>query len=118
MSSEEQRQGPLILSYYFLEHTRIFVFIFSFFVDAVLSSRLSVNFLEVVEMSLKNTVDFLVIFLLIVDMASASEVYSSIAELERLYLKEQQVGQRLEKYLDLVKKQMTTVDQYVMPGIR
>lgn len=61
-------------------------------------------------------VDCLVILLFIVGLGSASDMYSSVAELERLYLKEQQVGQRLEKFLDLVKKQMTTVDQYVKPN--
>lgn len=54
----------------------------------------------------------LVIILLIVCSANASDMYSSIAELERLYLKEQQVNQRLEEYLNIIKKQTTIVDQY------
>lgn len=55
----------------------------------------------------------LVILLLIGDMALASDMYSSVAELERLYLKEQQAGLKLESLLDLIKKQTTAIDQYV-----
>lgn len=48
---------------------------------------------------------------LIVDWTLASDMYSSIAELERLYLQEQQVSQRLEKYLNLVKKQTAVIEE-------
>ncbi|XP_046639382.1 prolyl 4-hydroxylase subunit alpha-1-like [Daphnia pulicaria] len=46
-------------------------------------------------------------------MALASDMYSSVAELERLYLKEQQAGLKLESLLDLIKKQTTAIDQYL-----
>jgi hypothetical protein len=55
----------------------------------------------------------LLILLLIGGMAFASDTYSSVAELEQLYFKEQQVGQRLESLLDLIMKQTTAIDQYV-----
>jgi hypothetical protein len=64
-------------------------------------------------------VSLLVILLLIGDTAFASDMYSSVAELERLYLKEQQAGLRLESLLDLIKRQTTAIDQYVkLPFVR
>lgn len=52
------------------------------------------------------------IFLLTVDMASATDMFSSIAELERLHEGEQQVAHKLEQYLNLVKKQTDVVERY------
>lgn len=59
-------------------------------------------------------VPWLVIFMLMADIVSTSDMYSSVAELERLYLKEQQVGQRLENFLDLIKTQTAAIDQCVI----
>lgn len=48
------------------------------------------------------------------DVVSTSDMYSSVAELERLYVKEQQVGQRLEHFLLLIKQQTEAIDQYII----
>ncbi|XP_032793189.2 prolyl 4-hydroxylase subunit alpha-1 [Daphnia magna] len=59
------------------------------------------------------SVSWLVIFTLMLDVVSTSDMYSSVAELERLYVKEQQVGQRLEHFLLLIKQQTEAIDHYL-----